>query len=255
MWIMKHFRKIWDVEKDNFLMEHKEMKIDACYQLFLKTFPEASDVTPTAFRNERSRIGAISIKYKNGSKNHASRETKPLYSEHEKKGYIRIKVGQPNEWMFKQHYVWWQNTGHKPEPKKEMVIFLDGNNRNFDFNNLFLITREAAGIFNNPYLHLGTIKNQPELTKINAMNAMLIVLMRKLGRKVGLVNESTGAFKDDTAQKAKEKRQHMTKEEREKHNRKKREYYQNLKQTNPEKYQDHMKKHYEYLKTYRKKNG
>lgn len=252
---MKHFRKIWDKQKHDFLMEHKEMKIDDCYQLFLKTFPEASDVTPTAFRNERSRIGAISIKYKNGSKNHASRAPKPLYSEHEKKGYIRIKVGQPNEWMFKQHYVWWQNTGHKPEPKKEMVIFLDGNNRNFDFNNLFLITREAVGIFNNPNLHLGMIKGQPELTKINAMNAMLIVLTRKLGRKVGLVSESNGAFKDDNARKAREKKQQMTKDEREEYNKKRREYYQNLKQTNPEKYQDHMKKHYKYLKTYRKKNG
>lgn len=251
---MKHFRKIWDKKKHDFLMEHKEMKIDDCYQLFLKTFPEASDVTPTAFRNERSRIGAISIKYKNGSKKHASGAPKPLYSEHEKKGYIRIKVGQPNEWMFKQHYVWWQNTGHKPEPKKEMVIFLDGNNRNFDFNNLFLITREAAGIFNNPYLHLGTIKDKPELTKINAMNAMLIVLTRKLGKKVGLVS-ANGAFKDDNARKAREKKQQMTKEEREEYNRKRREYYQNLKQTNPEKYQEHMKKHYKYLKTYRKKNG
>lgn len=252
---MKHFRKIWDKQKHDFLMEHKEMKINDCYQLFIKTFPEASDVTPTAFRNERSRIGAISEKYKNGSINHASKAPKPLYSEHKKKGYIRIKVGQPNEWMFKQHYVWWQNTGHKPEPKKEMVIFLDGNNRNFDFNNLFLLSREAAGIFNNPFLHLGMIPGQPELTKINAMNAMLIVLTRKLGRKVGLVSESTGAFKDDSARKAREKIQQMTKEEREEYNRKRREYHQNLKQTNPEKYQEHMKKHYEYLKTYRKKNG
>ena len=114
---------------------------------------------------------------------------------------------------------------------------------------------EAAGIFNNPYLHLGLIKDQPELTKINAMNAMLIVLTRKLGRKVGLVSESNGAFKDDEARKAREKKQKMTKEEKEEYNRKRREYHQNLKQTNPEKYQEQMKKHYEYLKTHRKKKN
>ncbi len=194
---MKHFRKIWDKPKHDFLMEHKEMKIDDCYQLFLKTFPEASDVTPAAFRNERSRIGAISIKYKNGSKNHASRTPKPLFSEHEKKGYICVKVGQPNQWMFKQHYIWMINTGHKPEPKKEMVIFLDGNKRNFAFENLYLIPRNIAGILNNPKMKLGIIPENPELTKINIQNAILIHKIFDAGRKIGLVSESSGRFKED----------------------------------------------------------
>lgn len=162
---MTHFRKIWDKPKHDFLMQHREMKIADCYQLFLKTFPETQDVTLTAFKNERSRIGAISEKYKNRLKNHNSRAPKPLFSEHTKKNYVKIKVAQPNVWMFKHHYVWWQNTGHKPEQKKETVIFLDGNIRNFDFNNLFLMPRCCIAIFNNPQLKLGLVPGNPELTR------------------------------------------------------------------------------------------
>ena len=88
---MTHFRKIWDKPKHDFLMQHREMKIADCYQLFLKTFPETQDVTLTAFKSERSRIGAISEKYKNRLKNHNSRAPKPLFSEQIKKKLCKNK--------------------------------------------------------------------------------------------------------------------------------------------------------------------
>lgn len=244
---MKHFRKIWDKPKHDFLMSHREFKIKECYQLFLQTFPDAQDVTETAFRNERSRIGAISDFYKNSTKNHGPRKPKPLLSEQVKKGYIRVKVEQPNKWMFKHHYVWWQNTGHKPEPKKETVIFLDGNNRNFDFHNLFLMPRDCIGIFNNNKLKLGIVPGNPEATRINATNAILIHKTFNLGRKIGLVSQVSGRFKEDIN--AYTKARHQNKTEEIKEQRKK--WYEKLKK-DPVKYEKYKQKRKIYYQNWKK---
>lgn len=244
---MKHFRKIWDKPKRDFLMSHRELKIKECYQLFLKTFPDAQDVTETAFRNERSRIGAISDFYKNSTKNHGPRKLKPLLSEQFKKGYIRVKVEQPNKWMFKHHYVWWQNTGHKPEPKKETVIFLDGNNRNFDFHNLFLMPRDCIAIFNNNKLKLGIVPGNPEATRINATNAILIHKTFNLGRKIGLVSQASGRFKEDINACAKARYQNQTEEIKEQ----RKKWYEKLK-NDPVKYEKYKQKRKIYYQNWKK---
>lgn len=244
---MKHFRKIWDKPKHDFLMSHREFKIKECYQLFLQTFPDAQDVTETAFRNERSRIGAISDFYKNSTKNHGPRKPKPLLSEQVKKGYIRVKVEQPNKWMFKHHYVWWQNTGHKPEPKKETVIFLDGNNRNFDFHNLFLMPRDCIAIFNNNKLKLGIVPGNPEATRINATNAILIHKTFNLGRKIGLVSQASGRFKEDINACAKARYQNQTEEIKEQ----RKKWYEKLK-NDPVKYEKYKQKRKIYYQNWKK---
>ena len=245
---MIHFRKIWDKQKHDFLMDHKEDPIKECYRLFLQTFPEAHDVTETAFRNERSRIGAIAEKYKN----HSSRKPKPLFSEHVKKGYVKIKIEQPNKWMFKHHYVWWQNTGHKPDSKKETVIFLDGNNRNFDFQNLFLMPRDCIAIFNNNKLKLGVVPDNPEATKINAMNAILIHKIFNAGRKAGLVSEASGRFKSDMNKYQKNKMRNMTPEQLKIEKEKRQKYWQKIK-SNPQKHEEIKAKRREMYKKWKQK--
>lgn len=58
----------------------------------------------------------------------------------EKKGYLRIKVAEPNTWIQLQRYVWEQaHPGQSAAGK--LVIFLDGNNRNFAVDNLECVTR------------------------------------------------------------------------------------------------------------------
>lgn len=89
---MKKFRKIWSGDKNAWITGHKDMDRREAYRMFLRGFPDASDVTETAFYNQRSRLGAVL--YKNP---HASTKCRPLYSEQEKKGYIRIKIAQPNK--------------------------------------------------------------------------------------------------------------------------------------------------------------
>lgn len=193
---MKHFRKIWDEEKNNFLLENKNLPRSQVYQEFMKKWPD-SEVSFDAFNDHRSRIGACQKRKKNWSTKH-----KNVGSEQQKKNYIRIKVAELNVWMFKHHYVWLINTGYKPDSKKETIIFLDGNNRNFNFENLYLISRKIIAILNNPNLKLGVVPGNPEATKINIETAKLIHKTFEIGKKIGLVN-SAGRFKKDANEYAK----------------------------------------------------
>ena len=70
---------------------------------------------------------------------------RPVGSLQIKKEYVRIKVAEPNHWMQYQRYVWEQ--AHPGESAEGMtVIFLDGNNRNFDPSNLERVTRAELGV-------------------------------------------------------------------------------------------------------------
>lgn len=70
---------------------------------------------------------------------------RPVGSFQEKKGYIRIKVAEPNKWMQYQRYVWEQNhPGQSAEGKT--VIFMDGNKRNFDISNLECVERSELSV-------------------------------------------------------------------------------------------------------------
>lgn len=70
---------------------------------------------------------------------------RPVGSFQEKKGYIRIKVAEPNKWMQYQRYVWEQNhPGQSAEGK--VVIFMDGNNKNFELSNLECVERAELSV-------------------------------------------------------------------------------------------------------------
>ena len=70
---------------------------------------------------------------------------RPVGSFQDKKGYIRIKVAEPNKWMQYQRYVWEQNhPGQSAEGKT--VIFMDGNIRNFAPSNLECVERGELSV-------------------------------------------------------------------------------------------------------------
>ena len=75
-------------------------------------------------------------------KNNIPHNTRVLYSERtNKNGYVEIKVGQPNVWKSKQVYVW-EKVNNREIPENHVVIFLDGNNQNFNIDNLKLIHKK-----------------------------------------------------------------------------------------------------------------
>lgn len=70
---------------------------------------------------------------------------RPVGSLQEKKGYVRIKVAEPNHWMQYQRYVWEQ--AHPGQSAEGMtVIFMDGDNRNFEPSNLERVTRAELSV-------------------------------------------------------------------------------------------------------------
>ena len=90
-----------------------------------------------------------------------------------KGGYIKVKVGEPNKWKLKQRYIYEQHYGEIP--KDCNVIFADKNIRNFDINNLILVSKAEMLILNKNKL----IFEDKELTKVGVNIAKVIDKAKK----------------------------------------------------------------------------
>jgi hypothetical protein len=110
--------------------------------------------------------------------------TMPLGSERiNADGYVEIKYseksGPPkNRWKGKHVLIWEKANG--PVPKGHVVIFADGNRRNFKLKNLVLVSRKELAVLN----HVGMLGSKNEdITKVSVSIARLKVLMadRKRG--------------------------------------------------------------------------
>lgn len=93
-------------------------------------------------------------------------------------GYLKVKVAEPNRWEFKHRLVWEQHHG-QPVPPGRAVIFGDGNKRNFDPENLLLVSRAQLVRLNQK----GLIKNDIELTKTGLLIADILNKTGELKRK------------------------------------------------------------------------
>lgn len=81
-------------------------------------------------------LGGYEWQYKKGPE---SPNWKPLGSEVTKRGYVTVKVGEPNTWK-RKHYLLWEKE-HGKLPGNHLIIFADGDKSNFDINNLLLVSR------------------------------------------------------------------------------------------------------------------
>lgn len=101
---------------------------------------------------------------------------RPVGSFQMKKGYMRIKVAEPNKWMQYQRYVWEQNhPGQSAEGKT--VIFMDGNTRNFDPSNLECVERGELSVM----AELGcTAESSREERELYLLRARLVYAKSKI---------------------------------------------------------------------------
>lgn len=88
----------------------------------------------------------------------------------DRKGYVLIKVAEPNKWIEKNKFIY-ESTFNKKIPKGMKVIFLDGDKTNYDPNNLSLVTDNELLVMNKNKLK----KNDKELTKIGINTAKLLI--------------------------------------------------------------------------------
>ena len=108
--------------------------------------------------------------FKKGQKPH---NYKPLGSERiTKDGYCEIKVSDTGRRWKSKHLVVYEKH-HGKVPRGSVVIFLDGDKRNFDIDNLHLVTRGQLAMLNKNNL----IQKDADLTK-TAIN--VVDLMKKI---------------------------------------------------------------------------
>ncbi|MFB9330053.1 HNH endonuclease signature motif containing protein [Paenibacillus aurantiacus] len=87
--------------------------------------------------------------------------------------YVDIKIADPNRWRGK-HLIVWEQHNKRSVPAGHAVIFGDGNRRNFDPNNLILVTRGQLAIMN----RRGLIHRDADLTRTG-------VIMADIYKKIG----------------------------------------------------------------------
>lgn len=122
-----------------------------------------------------SQNNSLTTTFKKGNipKNHKKIGSERIY----KNGRIEIKVAEPNKWISKQNYIYQTKFGAIPKGHK--IIFADGNNENFNYNNLILVSNKQQIVMNSK----GLIKNDPELTKIGISIADLILKTNEVIRE------------------------------------------------------------------------
>lgn len=125
-------------------------------------------------RDKKVQEGSRRTTFKKGN---VPANRRPIGSERiDKNGYILIKIqdGHKNKnWIRKHRYLYEQAYGEIPTGHK--VIFADGNNRNFDLNNLVLISDAEGLIMNRNKL----FKKDKDLTKAGVTVAKILDKVNK----------------------------------------------------------------------------
>ena len=243
---MMRFRKIWDETTNGFIFAHKELVKDykTFHALFMQNFPD-SQVTFTAFKNQCSRLGVVQQ-----HNPHVSTKKRPLYAEHCKKGYVRIKIAEPNIWVSKSKWVYMETHPWEDFTERSNYIFLDGNNRNFSPENIERVELKYMAQFN--YCG-GCVKDNPELTRLHVIQAKLKLATLDAGERLGLTADGGGG-RVFIAERNRKAREYNSRPERKKVNADRaRLRRQRMKVEEPERYAQMQAKHKAYAKEWHKR--
>lgn len=103
---------------------------------------------------------------------------KPVGSERvdAKDGYLLVKVSEPNKWELKHKVIW--EKAHGKIPKGYCVVFADQNKRNFNLDNLILVSRAELLIMNRDKL----VRKDANLTKVGANIAKIKAKVNEIKR-------------------------------------------------------------------------
>lgn len=103
---------------------------------------------------------------------------KPVGSERiNAKGYVEVKVRNPNTWKLKHRVVWEQANGKIP--KGHRILFADGNRLNMAPDNLLLVSRGELAVMN----HFRLISAHKDLTKVGKSVAEIKLLLAARRKK------------------------------------------------------------------------
>ena len=110
---------------------------------------------------------------------HTPANTRPIGSMRENAdGYVVIKTKETGRWSLYQRHIYEQAHGIKLD-KDDIVLFADGNTRNFDVDNLVKVTREELLYLNKE----GLISSDQDITKAGVGVAKLIAKINERVRE------------------------------------------------------------------------
>lgn len=143
--------------------------------------------SPNKGKKGRNYPGMERTQFKSGNLPH---NTVPVGTERiNKDGYIEIKINMRpsrknsnDHWKAKHRLIWEEANG--PVPEGHAIIFKDGNIRNFDLNNLALVSRAELAVLN----HRKMLHSDAQLTETSILCAKVILAKNKRKRK----NEKKG---------------------------------------------------------------
>lgn len=220
----------WKPEWLAFIDETKGQNTDKLYKTFRERFPEA-DITLTAFRNQRSRSGA------SDKKPHGTNKRCALFDERLKKGYVMIKIAEPNVWISKARWVYQNAHPGEEVQKNAQFYFLDRNNRNFDPANIIKVNARERTLF----IMEGGVADDPAETKLNLARAKLKLAQLDLGEKIGdVANYGSGRLSREALRKrsADYARKHRKQSRESSKN-----YYERIKEEGGERWKRHQEQH------------
>lgn len=99
----------------------------------------------------------------------------PVGTERNAGGWIEVKVAEPNRWRSKAMLLWEQHHG-RPVPDGHVVLFADGDKRNFDPANLLLTSRAELAVMNKRRLILPGFG---EGTRVGQLIARVVLAKRQ----------------------------------------------------------------------------
>lgn len=173
-------KKKWTEEQEKWLLDHKDIRGKALmHKLFCEAFLDA-DFTPEAISSKRTEIGAF------GQVRDRYSNSKPLYSERVKKGYVLIKVSKC-EWWPKNKWIWVSTHPGEPFGIHNQFVFLDCDNRNFNPDNIMKVDHRIIGIVNRTYG--GLKKDDAENNKLLILKIQLKLALLDRAEKLGLVSD------------------------------------------------------------------
>lgn len=239
----------WIQEYIDYLFVIKDSKTkQERYERFKSQFPD-TDFSFNSINNKASEVGAVRF---NANKS----IIKPLYSECIKKGYVFIKVTLPRviwpkqKWVYLETHPW----EYAVAEDTDVYIFLDGNNRNFNPDNIERLKRCEQTLFIQAG---GVVKDNPELTRLNVLRARLKLAIFDVAEAAGETarTKSGRLLKSERNKKAREymkKRYHNKSEYRQMKLASNKKSYEKMKQ-DPVRYAKHKEYHNTWAKNNRKK--
>lgn len=238
-----HRRLKWRKEWLDFIDTTKGVNRLEAWAQFRQLYPDA-DVTAQAFHNQRSRRGVAD------KKPHRGNAHKQIYSESTAKGYVQIKVAEPNVWISKARWVYEETHPGELTEKGDKFHFLNANKFDFSPENIFKI-KPRERIF---FLQLGGSDTDPEVTRVRLAQAKLRLAQFDLGEKTGTVlrTKSGRRFKEDAIRTA--RKWSSRPENKEKNRERQKQYYYKIKAEGGELWERRKEQHRKSAREWARRN-